>query len=496
MNSSPSFFTQAENFSMVSSGVDPRTGMYIVNINLGTVLGNNGQGPSFPFVLSYSPLTGLSLNNGPADAPFGAGVGMKVTTYDTSNSPCRLTLSTGEQYLVDEFGDTVFIRQKKLDTIHIEKSSDQYKLTYKSGTVEILNIPPDGSCIMTSTQISNASGHSLILNWDTLPEVPQLTSIQDDNKNTLLFIDYSDPSAPSVHFLPDNQQEGYRVVLQLQNGQLSTVTNYALGDNNPLTWSLLSPEPVGDGSWGQWIVGMTTPGGLTETAHYYKDGRGAEFPDSANLPVLPQVYQLTRDPGGDPKVSPAMTTQFSYTDYDFLGAGSGVDWSSTQDNLYAITGDYSYGSTATLTDGSATITTTRTYNKYHLLTDVVVSQNGSIYATHTDYWLDPNAEFDSQPPQFQLPKAVTSTWQSTQPPSQRQEVLQTVYDQKGNLTQRSDPDGTVTVCHYYPADGSEQGCPNDPTGFVRFLKSVTITPPTTQYPDALPQIITYEYTAY
>jgi hypothetical protein len=56
---------QADNFSMASGAVDPRTGMYVVNINLGNVVGNNGQGSSFLFIQSYSSLTGLALNSRP-----------------------------------------------------------------------------------------------------------------------------------------------------------------------------------------------------------------------------------------------------------------------------------------------------------------------------------------------------------------------------------------------------------------------------------------------
>jgi YD repeat-containing protein len=489
MNASPSFFTQAENFSMIGGGVDPRTGMYVLNLNLGSVLGNNGLGPSFSFALSYSPLSSL---NGPTDTAFGLGVAMGVTLYDTSNSPYRLTLSTGEQYLTDEYDDTVVLRQKKLDTVHIEKSSDQYKVTYKSGVVEILTGPDDISDIKVPKQLINPLGHSLTLDWDTLQTPPRLNSIKDDGQNTLLSIDYSDPSAPSVQFLP-NQTEGYKVVIQLNDGQLSTVTNYALGQDQPLVWSF-SYTSVGDGSWGQWIDSMTTPGGLQEAASYYADGRGAAFPDSANLPVLPQVYSFTRDPGGS---SPAMTTSYSYTDKDFLGAGSGIDWNSTQDNLYFLSSDYTYGSTETRSDGDTSVTITRTFNNYHLLTDVVMTPtNGYTCTTHTDYWNDPDTDFDGQPNQFQLPKTVTSTWATTQPSASRSQVLQTVYDGNGNLTQRTDPDNTVTTYEYYPADGSVSGCPVDPTGFVRFVKSVTTTPPTTQYTDVSPQIATYQYAAY
>jgi hypothetical protein len=54
---------------------------------------------------------------------------------------------------------------------------------------------------------------------------------------------------------------------------------------------------------------------------------------------------------------------------------------------------------------------------------------------------------------------------------------------------RTDPNNTVTTYEYYSPDGSVSGCPKDATGFVRFVKSVTTTPPTTQYTDVSPQVV-------
>jgi hypothetical protein len=41
---------QADDFRTASGPVDPRTDMYVVNINLDSVVGNNGPGPSFLFI--------------------------------------------------------------------------------------------------------------------------------------------------------------------------------------------------------------------------------------------------------------------------------------------------------------------------------------------------------------------------------------------------------------------------------------------------------------
>ncbi|MEV0538092.1 hypothetical protein, partial [Kitasatospora sp. NPDC050463] len=90
MSSTPSFFTQAGNFaSAVTGGVDPRTGLFNVQVVLGNLVGNRNLGPSLPLVLGYSPLS--SANTG-----LGQGVTLGLTTYDTDAR--LLALSSGERY--------------------------------------------------------------------------------------------------------------------------------------------------------------------------------------------------------------------------------------------------------------------------------------------------------------------------------------------------------------------------------------------------------------
>ena len=83
---SPDFVTQATNFvSAISGAVDPRTGLYGLNINLGTFVGNRALGPHLPLSLRYSPLNGMD---------FGLGKGFKLAVtayneaYPRSPEPC------------------------------------------------------------------------------------------------------------------------------------------------------------------------------------------------------------------------------------------------------------------------------------------------------------------------------------------------------------------------------------------------------------------------
>ncbi|KHD27462.1 hypothetical protein [Xenorhabdus nematophila] len=107
MNDTANFFTQATNFtSAVSSGVDPRTGLFNAHVTLGHLIGNYNHGPSLPLTLSYSPLTTVDIG-------FGQGFSLGLSIYDSDSH--LLVLSTGEQYKVLENNNGVFLQQQKTE---------------------------------------------------------------------------------------------------------------------------------------------------------------------------------------------------------------------------------------------------------------------------------------------------------------------------------------------------------------------------------------------
>ncbi|MFJ8433848.1 RHS repeat-associated core domain-containing protein [Kitasatospora sp. NPDC094019] len=481
MSSMSSFFTQAGSFgSAVSGGVDPRTGLFNVRIELGNPVGNRNLGPSFPLTLGYSPLTS-------ADVGLGQGVSLGLTTFDRAAR--LLSLSSGEQYKVLETDTDVFLMQKKLDTVRVTKDDDSYRVVHKSGDVEILTGPDNGFDLKVPTALITPAGHSLTLTWDFgNGPLPRLQEVRDES-DTLLTVEYADDVKATLNVLPD-RSEGFRVELRFQNDLLAEVLFVGPGVDEPLAWSL-SAEPMGpDGLWGSWITGVSAPGGMSETVAYRQDESGHRFPDSAGLPALPCVERYVRAPGGG---QPQIEVAYDYTDTNFLGGYSGAAWDPDQDTLYGIMSDYSYGSTESVTCGGSTTTTTRSYNSYHLLTDETTGRDGSSRNVRTDYYAAVGLPFDEQDERFQLPSTRTVTW--TGPTgATRSEVTLTGFDEAGNPLSRTDPDGTRTDWEYYPTEGSGTDCPPDPYGFSRWLKGVTRTPPSTGF-DAPVQRTSYSYTA-
>ncbi|VVE33634.1 tRNA3(Ser)-specific nuclease WapA [Pandoraea horticolens] len=509
--SAPSFFTQANNFvSAAAGGVDPRTGLFNFNLALGTLNGNRDLGPALPIQLSYSPLLGLLVPDNVANKGFGKGVNIGLTSYD-DGSNSLLSLSTGEQIKIGK-AETVVqqLNQYKLKNFRFEKYDDQtnpdpvygdcYKVIHKSGRIEILSGPQKSSKVKVPTNLLTPAGHGLILDWDFSFDPPKLKAVKDDI-NTLLKIDYSDTKAV-IHFFPDASKEAYDVELWFTGVQLTKVRNLALGQDAPLDWDLEYDEV--SSLWGSWLTKITSPGGMLEEAFYYKDGRGSHFPDSAKLPVLPSVYQFLRN-AGPMRETPATQFRYDYSDNNFLGYGSGLDWRSDQDNLYGVLADYSYSSMETYRCGGKIIQTRRTYNSFHLMTDQSTVCDRTVTGTQTAYGVIDGQPFEKQPAYFQLPIKTTASWSDglSWGNDFRITKQETGYrwDDWGNLLHQDTrmimdggtiQEGCASEWVYYDENG-EDGCPASPSGMQCFVKSVTTTPASSDYADSPTRQRLYRY---
>ncbi|NNA17784.1 hypothetical protein HBN82_18170 [Pseudomonas lundensis] len=144
------------------------------------------------------------------------------------------------------------------------------------------------------------------------------------------------------------------------------------------------------------------------------------------------------------------------------------------------------------------------FNKYHLLVLEKVcnkakpdsSVGDAMFVTETTYFIDPDLEFSKQPAYCQLPQTVSQTWyyaNVTEP--RHNETVQTTYDNFGNLLTQVGADGVTETSTWYDKEG-EDGCPPDPQGFVRNIKSKTVTPAKSIY-GAAPTLKTrYRYGEY
>lgn len=491
------YYTQTPNFiSAISDDVDPRTRLFGFQHSLGIVTGNNGMGPELDLALIYSPTT--------SDNSFhlGTGILIGIPMYDKNNY--LLSLSSGESYKVKEHGGKPEIQQVRLKTFTFTKTDeDNYRIIEQNGNITDLRDYGDGLC--RPVTLCSPLGRTLTLTWTSSNYGRILSSVSDDS-NEVLFQSEHDNDRVEITFLPGHT-ESYTITLAMTNDYLTSLRSSALPAG--IKWSL-SYEDVGIGGGLLTLNKIVTPTGLTKTA-IYNSGLNIgliKFPQDAGLPPLPAVTSFSIDPGyGQPtmviKFSPD-DPETSFRNYLAYDSNLGSGWSPDSDNLYGILDDdYVYQTITTQEcEGSNPLITTYSYNNYHLLISTQKDQGETSLLTEVEYYANAYDDFSLQPNQFQYPKKQTTTWTDksiTDAPQSYQETMLFSYDEYGNKLQQVSPDGTITNYEYYPSGGETTstngytGCPADPEGFVRLLRSEQTIPASSDYQDAPRKIAYYRY---
>lgn len=459
------FTTQSTNFfDLTKSYVDPRTGQFLVNLQIARLSANNGLGPDLPLALNYSP-----LNNDNS----GFGVGFGINNSFINSKTRTLQLSDGETYKLASDGVTVL--NKKLDNFFLlpiapETVRNGYKIIWKSGIVEYLT-PTSDQRYFIPTRIQSPLGHSINLKWSDSSITPRLQSIRDAYR-LLVSVHYTNLAA-TLTLWPDTEEESV-FTFSLTNGDYLTSVSREIGDGDVWAWlfqyTLISAENA------MRLVGVQYPTGLKEIATYGSTS-GLKFPAAANRGWLPVVNKFVRAPGYR---QPEIVSTFEYTLQNFLGFnGDFGTWSADSDYLYNTLTGYTYGSTETTGSGSQQVSVIRRYNNYHMQVSEETRSGTTSYRSETEYYARQGVFITQQPANFLLPKSVKETFTDTSLPfgqQSRQQITLTEFDHYGNPTRELTPDGTETETSWYAADG-EPGCPADPYGFVRFLKSKTVIPP-------------------
>ncbi len=460
------FSSQAGNFiSALQTQVDPRTGQFMVNFPIVSLTGNNHLGPELKLNLNYSPLS--DKNEG-----FGTGFSLGVTQF--SNLTNLLELSNGEKYRVMPGTDTV--RNHKSNHFHFTYANKQddkqgYIVFWKNGKREHLTLAGENTFV--TTRIVSPLGHFLTLEWAWNGLYPVLMQVCD-KKNVLCKTESA--STGSVMTVWPETSEAYQIRFNLINdNQLNSVSRQVSGEEY-MTWYFTYNKV--DGAEHLLLTGVKYPTGMTDCVEY-SEVLGLAYPESSGITRyrLPAVLRHQRSPGyGQPET----VRYYEYTQQNFLGYnGNFGNWSADNDYIYTTLTDYEYGSTETVTDGNVVVKTTRKYNNYHLQTREEVTRCGVSYCTENIYYAEKGCFIDSQPPQFQQVREVRETW-TDETGKSREQLTITEFDNSGNPVRQVSPDGTETLTEWYASAG-EAGCPPEPCGFVRFMKSQTVNPRQTGY---------------
>lgn len=467
---SSSFYTGASNFlSAIQGGVDPRTGLFNVNLALANLRSGDLAGPGLALALHYSPLS--NRNDG-----FGRGFALNLSHYDRQKR--KLYLSSGESYSISSSETTVL--QQKLKNFIFKKTDGPgatYQIIHKSGLTEILTMLDSGAY---TTRIKDALGRWLGLSWEwtgTKHRLSGVYEIKEGKNSPLCSVSYSDNPERAVTFsvLPGDPEAGYDMVFCIRDGELRSVTSHA--GTPALVWSFTYGDP--DPKWPRYLTGMVSPTGMKQEVLYaYSGSRSARFPDGIGLPSLPRVFGHTLSPGGG---QPDVLTRWDWTEENYLGRnlpGHHEQWQPDKDLalMLELLPGYVYGSTENILGADKRVIrkVTRRYNNYHLQVSESTLRDGKTYSVATEYHALPGAAPDEQPPQYQLPRRQTETWQTDS--GTRTSVTQWQFDASGNLLAEQLPDGAAVEYLYYPAQGESNNCPPDPHGFVRWLKLKVVLP--------------------
>jgi len=474
MTTSSAVHSNAFNFmGFLQHCVDPRTGQYTVTVDLPELKNNQLCGPAVPLQLQFNP---LNLE----DSGFGVGWNLSLSQYTPVGS--MLALSTGENFKITGSGAQPAIKEKKLDSFHFyDEGNNTYRVVHKSGLVETLVTGGSGDKrVALPREIRAPSGHAVSLTYKPFMGGQLLETVRDAF-TTLLRIE-RDPNNQFVrlHLHPDSGPGGTPLVsFEMRLNGRAEVTSIILPTAENASWRFTYEQIRGHTC----LVKVQTPVGGEELIEY-RDG-GHPYPNpSAPLQHLPRATRHTTVPGfGQPDI----VVDYTYTTHNFLGNGASINWlNDGLDNLYRVQTSYEYGSVAKLKDGDTTVrSVTRTYNRFHLQIEEVIDQQGCIKRVSTEYHAE-DVSFDQQPPQFQLPKTVTTRW--SQGNETRTEVESTAFDEYGNLTEQVQASGIRETFSYYPKEGDD-GCPADPEGFVRNLHVKTIYPAATDEAKASAEIL-------
>ena len=462
----------------LQGSVDPRTGQFTLSFDIPEVRSNWLAGPEFPVGLAFSPINTL-------DSGYGLGWNLNLTQYTPHNS--ILALHTGETFKVTGSGLEPAIKEKKLDSFHFEDlGNDRYRVYHKSGLVEVLQVGGSSNDrVALPVEIYSPIGHCIKLVHVSFRGGQRLESISDA-QGELLRINRPNDYQVEILVRPHDGPEGGPLARYEMNLNASGWVNSIVLPTDDKASLRMSYALIRGFLC---LTEIKTPLGGRETVEY--TDRGHPYPGGVTRPNLPRVTSHCGYPGFD---QPMIRVDYSYTDHNFLGAGATVSWEEGMDPLYKVATHYEYGSIATLMDGNRVVRTVeRIYSRFHLLIEEITTQQQCVKRVKTEYYAK-DVPFEQQVPQFQLPQKVTASWELADDATQyRAEVTLSAYDEYGNQTERTEPNGHKTTYRYYAKSG-EDGCPSD--RFVRNLKEALVTPSPDGEPGALPKSTRLRYAAH
>ncbi|KAJ5806343.1 RHS repeat protein [Penicillium pulvis] len=453
---SEGLYSQACNFaSFLQKGVDPRTGQYTCSVQLYEAPAQIRNCPVFKLGLVFSPLS-------PGRSEFGKGWSLNLPHCDPRAK--TVLTSTGDSFRISDSGNT--LKDLKLQSFQFERDGNEFRFRYKTGQVEILS-NKTGDRIFERAELQklySPTGRTLEFQWESTNADRRLSQITEGDQ-VLVAFNYDSKIETVITTAPDTL-DARTYTLDVLGGYLGQLR---LPGPDELCWNFQYNYH------GQlWCIDrVVSPSGLLEIVEYREGDQAHKLPPGQDRPYanIPNVAKHRLLPYQN---QPEMVMRYEYSDYNFLGYGSGQDWTQQGDNLYLLTSSYDYKTTLTFGEKKE-MQTEYTYNKYHLETRSVKKQGKKSVTQEITYHAKPSGYFAEQEPYYLLPKEVQTTYNDDDTGESPPEITSYEYDNAGNPIKEIQPDGQIIERTYYSL-GPEKDCPADPWGFIRYLKEEVVTP--------------------
>lgn len=448
-----SILSNAHNFhEYINSGVDTRTGMFSMSINIGNFVSHKGTGITIPLVFNYNPSDDIDLG-------MGRGWSLPLSRFDISNNALQLSSGQSFQIFWNDLKGEYDIPYRKLKDIRVLYLSDteEIKIVYKDGKKEFISYY-DG-CL---TKIVTVQGLEISFEYGFYRGRQVLSSINDNDGRKLVIDWWSDNYDTSVtNYINESP-------LQLFVFHKFESDRVLKSFSSPLTETLLNIEYMYFPDSNIKVINkIIHSSGLVEDIIYHN---GHFLPDGSPIKSIPYVHSHTVYPGDNQE---AKYITYGYSDRNYLGFGSDRRWNANEDTLFSAASDYRY-TTEEIINGTKKIV--REYNKYHLLESTDHYDNDFLFKKEEfDYYAVLNSGIEYQPAQYSLMKEQRVTNYDNQRNSNII-VLKYEYDEYANLTKETLADGSVIARSYYSSAGEGMLCPQDRNGMVYLLKDETYIP--------------------
>jgi RHS repeat-associated protein len=457
-------YSNAFNYETYFSGkVDTRTGQFGCQVQLATLY------PSGPLEVSRTVTLSFAML-GAVGGTYGAHWRLSNTEFDVSL--LTLTLLTGDKYQTQSLpsvGGTLVIKDRKLKDLVVKRAdANTLHVIYKDGCVEVLRRNGStGPYQIVSLLFEN--GEQYTWHYDAGGALERILNAQQQELLVLTYVGGRLAAA-------DARVEGGRFARTLftyTSGRLTRVSVPFDHKDGPASAGYTFGYTPTFGNGLVAINRLTSPMGGDQLIRYAENGHAY-----GNGQYIPRVIAWEHTPAAN---QPAMARTYTYsTDRNFTGYPFSGGFREGVDNLLSVSGDYFYWVRETRIDpasgnGRELTATQVTFNKFHLQTEESVLREGTVTATLMTYNMVAG-QFDDQPANFQLPKAITKRYERAGAPT-RTVIEHIVTDDYGNELGRTEASGIRIERSFYPVAGVIGQCPEDSHKlFVRYVRQERLIP--------------------